>query len=184
MSKKKELSLKNLTQASKEIGKKLKGYLPLTGGTMANRNLVKNLNAEFVGGYGAEAIPKITDSMRTDGITYGLLNGKWEPIAGPNMDIYVDDKITTTSLAIEALETGIMPTGYDSEVYEEIMQLIGEERFAEISANTKATLELHPIMTDKQKLEKALLDYDQRKVEAMAEAEEVKSLDVEQDKIK
>ena len=51
----------------------LASYLPLSGGTMANTNLVTNLNADFIGGYKANQLPYLFSRDAGLGVTTAII---------------------------------------------------------------------------------------------------------------
>lgn len=154
------------------------------------------VNAEGAMNFTAKQLSNYPDltSVMNDGITYGFKNGKLEKVADAGKDVLNADAVTATSLAIVALNTGELPIDSSTppEMIEEVRELLGDELFNEFSAKAVQTMELAPVLSDKERVEQAKADYYARKAEMerlvkemqqQALLEEGKSnLDVEQSK--
>lgn len=121
--------------------------------------------------------PDMTDTVLKDGVTYAFLNGKLEAIAGPNMDVLADNKVTAATLAYQALQNDSLPNGLEPEMYDEIAEILGEEIFNDMAVKSSQTMELHPTPSIESLIEDAKAQYLLRKAERMAEAEAVEQRD-------
>lgn len=131
------------------------------------------------GEIGAVVKTHILGNTYDDG-TYGIKNGKLEGIAGSGYGVLAAPAPTPYSIAINALNAGVLnlPPNCSQEMVEEVMKLLGEETFAELSQRNVKTLELHPSITDEQKLQKAREAYEARKIREAQLAETTKQKDV------
>lgn len=124
--------------------------------------------------------PDITDTMKTDGKAYALVNGVYDDICPADGDIMVQMRATAQSLALKSLQQGVLVLeDADEAMIDEMRELLGEDRFNELAAASVQTMELKPRPSIEEQIEQAKADYDARKAEALAQAEAVASSDVE-----
>ena len=107
----------------------------------------------------------------SDNQTWGIMNRKPEIVAGAGEEVLVQDQATAMSLALLSLDRDeLVIDGADENMILEMRRLLGEQRFDELAAKSVATLEMKPQLTDEQKLQRAIEDYEQRKADMAARA--------------
>lgn len=153
---------KELRFIDEEGGKEIVDYfIDLVSGL---KEQVANLDVAVKG------LPVVTDTMKKDGKVYALVNGAYDDIAPSGYEVVVDPAATAQSLVLESLEKGMLVTdGIKEEnlpqVLEEMRSLLGDELFNEFAANSVRTMELHPVLSFEEKLERAKAAYYASKAE-------------------
>lgn len=110
--------------------------------------------------------PDITAGMKTDGVAYALINGKFEGIASAGRNVVTYNP--TTAATLQALDEGRIPVGLSEEELEKVKANIPEDIWEELGRQA-VTLELTPTTeepsTDEEKIAQAIEAYRMRKAE-------------------
>lgn len=107
--------------------------------------------------------PDITAGMKTDGVAYALINGKFEGIASAGRNVVTYNP--TTAATLQALDEGRIPVGLSEEELEKVKANIPEDIWQELGQKAQ-TLELTPTeepSTDEERIAQAIEAYRMRK---------------------